>query len=441
MQSAQQPLPTEEKKAPDVVSSDYSKDQFSKTIKVSAVKIPVPRISSMLKDMRAYTLNIEKYPNVSKETYQDKDHKLLYLNANYQKDNPEFWPEELTNRIKEGNYEVIEQTLILGFDHFSAQEVLSELIADKSVVIPSGYEQVGSIAHFNLRGSQLPYKKLIGQVTLDKNPRLKTVVNKTDAISNVYRVAELEVIAGEDNYETQLKEGACQFKLSFDKVYWNSRLQYERDRILDDLKENETLCDMFCGIGPLSVRAAKKGLHVVANDLNPYCYEYLVKNKALNKVESKVLTYNMDARAFMKKLLEDEFQNDANIPQKFKYFEHIYMNLPADALEFLDVFKGIMVGKQLETWKGKQLPFVRVYAFDSGEDDAAVKKNLAERMEKALGEFEPSEIKELHKIKDVSALKSMYCVGFRLTDAIIFNNSTKQQDGIGSEDSGKKVKK
>jgi tRNA (guanine37-N1)-methyltransferase len=42
------------------------------------------------------------------------------------------------------------------------------------------------------------------------------------------------------------------------------------------LKEGEVLCDMFCGIGPLAVKAAvKKKIKVIANDLNPACYEYL----------------------------------------------------------------------------------------------------------------------------------------------------------------------
>jgi tRNA G37 N-methylase Trm5 len=42
------------------------------------------------------------------------------------------------------------------------------------------------------------------------------------------------------------------------------------------LKEGDVLCDMFCGIGPLAVKAAvKKRIKVIANDLNLACYEYL----------------------------------------------------------------------------------------------------------------------------------------------------------------------
>lgn len=44
--------------------------------------------------------------------------------------------------------------------------------------MPSAYEMVGHIAHLNLRDEQLPWKYIIGQVLLDKNPPIKTVVNK-----------------------------------------------------------------------------------------------------------------------------------------------------------------------------------------------------------------------------------------------------------------------
>jgi len=35
---------------------------------------------------------------------------------------------------------------------------------------PSGFETIGHIAHLNLAESLMPFKKLIGQVLLDKNP-------------------------------------------------------------------------------------------------------------------------------------------------------------------------------------------------------------------------------------------------------------------------------
>lgn len=44
------------------------------------------------------------------------------------------------------------------------------------------------------------------------------------------------------------------------------------------------LGDVFAGIGPFAVPAAKKGCRVVANDLNPNSFDFLKVNVKLNKV-------------------------------------------------------------------------------------------------------------------------------------------------------------
>ncbi len=49
--------------------------------------------------------------------------------------------------------------------------------------MPSAFECVGHIAHVNLRDEVLPWKHVIGQVLLDKNPSIRTVVNKANFTS------------------------------------------------------------------------------------------------------------------------------------------------------------------------------------------------------------------------------------------------------------------
>ena len=56
--------------------------------------------------------------------------------------------------------------------------------------------------------------------------------NKTESLSNEFRTPTLEVIAGEASYETSLKENGIRFHLNYSLVYWNSRLQFERTRML-----------------------------------------------------------------------------------------------------------------------------------------------------------------------------------------------------------------
>jgi len=54
------------------------------------------------------------------------------------------------------------------------------------------------------------------------------------------------------------------------------------------LKCGDVLYDIFAGVGPFVVPAAKKGCRVIANDLNPDSVHWLQQNVDLNKVKDKV---------------------------------------------------------------------------------------------------------------------------------------------------------
>lgn len=141
-------------------------------------------------------------------------------------------------------------------------------------------------AQINLRDVFLEYKQLIGQVILDKNPGIRTVINKKDTLGaeNEYRVLAYEIVAGEDDMLVETKETGCIFRFDYSKVFWNSRLNTEHHRLVDKhFKKGEIVCDVMAGVGPFAIPAAKKGVFVWANDLNPDCFTSLRDNITLNK--------------------------------------------------------------------------------------------------------------------------------------------------------------
>lgn len=67
-------------------------------------------------------------------------------------------------------------------------------------------------------------------------------------------------------------------------MYWNSRLHAEHGRLVSSFKPEDVVADVFAGVGPFAIPAAKRGCAVLANDLNPNSAKYLLKNVENNRV-------------------------------------------------------------------------------------------------------------------------------------------------------------
>lgn len=60
----------------------------------------------------------------------------------------------------------------------------------------------------------------------------------------------------------------------------------EHERLVQTFKPEEAIADVFAGVGPFAIPAAKKGCAVLANDLNPESAKYLSINVTNNRVSA-----------------------------------------------------------------------------------------------------------------------------------------------------------
>eukprot|EP00256_Glycine_max_P057648 XP_014625522.1 tRNA (guanine(37)-N1)-methyltransferase 2-like isoform X3 [Glycine max] len=399
--------------------------------------------------------------------------------------------------------------LILSDNVHNQDHVLKQILPT-GVEVPSSFETIGQIAHLNLHDELLPYKDVIAKVIYDKNyPRIKTIVNKVGTITNEFRVPEFEILAGEHNMITEVKQYGATFRLDYRLVYWNSRLEHEHKRLVSMFQAGQTICDMFTGIGPFAIPAAQKGCIVYANDLNPDSIHYLRINAKINKVDDRIYAYNMDARKFISQMMEvpnnevtletshevpilDTRDNaesnsenelltvdtkdlgDSNnsgledvkgstrhtatsviagkrsstsyhegngeahgtdilegcrrkgstnkrmrgseicVTKTWEHVDHVIMNLPASAVQFLDAFRGLI---QKKYWKGC-LPWIHCYCFiratETPETIIAVAESaLNTRIQDST----------FHRVRDVAPNKAMYCLSFRLPEACLKEDS------------------
>ncbi|GJP53898.1 hypothetical protein CLOM_g13015 [Closterium sp. NIES-68] len=302
--------------------------------------------------------------------------------------------------------EMVACGVTVGYEYWTAEDVLTHVLPSH-VPVPTSFESVGHIAHLNLLDVHLPYKHLIAQVLLDKHkPRILSVVNKTAAIHAVYRTMKLELLAGSFRLVTTARESGLAFKVDFARVYWNSRLATERARLVSTFSSSDVVCDVFAGVGPIAIAAAKRVKRVYANDLNPSALTFLAQNIIANRVEGKVEIFNLDGRDFIRHLL--------SLPRPVQ-MSRVVMNLPADAIEFLDVLKGAF---PLAKWGTRTPPpIVHVYAFSKAADPEL---DLSQRIWSVLGHT-MTDI-DFHRVRLVAPSKWMVCCSFRLPPTVAFDS-------------------
>lgn len=429
---------------------------FDRQVPLVALRIPAKMCTLYMNNLRAHLFQRPRMKRILDSPDGNSDQRLLLLSETL----TQFaeLPLDLQQFVQDNGPGVPETfSLKLGYEHLSVEEVLRAVLPKGTAEIPSSYEQAGHIAHLNLRDEMLPYKHLVGQVILDKNPALRTVVNKMGNIENEFRTFPMEVLAGEDDLRVTMRESGARFSFNFRNVYWNSRLQTEHARLIQLLKQQQgggggvgakvIVADMMAGVGPFAVPLAMGNITVHANDLNPESYASLVQNAKTNHCGASLQPYNQDARDFVIGLVKSGVR-----------FTEAIMNLPANATDFLDVFIGLA---RRGSSMSDCLPRIHVYAFSVSSDPVA---DVVDRVatvlrcpvevlgysaEVAAAAKTHAEVDALrcwgHIVRDVSPKKMMVCLTFRLprevADAeIVVLGKGEKREGMGEAEKAKRVK-
>lgn len=121
---------------------------------------------------------------------------------------------------------------------------------------------------------------------LSDKHNVKTIM-KVDHIYGTKREPVIKLLYGNDT-ETINKENGCLFKLDLKKVMWSKGNNNERIRIAKLVEDNETVIDMFAGIGyfsiPIGVHSNAKQIYSI--EINPNSFHYLKENIKLNKISN-----------------------------------------------------------------------------------------------------------------------------------------------------------
>lgn len=182
------------------------------------------------------------------------------------------------------------------------------LTSDEAAELYSAFDQIGDIIIIRIPDALLSKKRLIGQTLLESVHPARSVFYQASDVSGNFRTRNLELIAGEDDTETEYKEFGCRFKVDVEKAFFSPRLATERNRIAEFVQDGEVVINMFGGVGMFSIVAARKKKCTVFNiDLNPYAAKLCEQNIKMNKkLAGQVISIQGDAAQIIKEQLQDK---------------------------------------------------------------------------------------------------------------------------------------
>jgi tRNA wybutosine-synthesizing protein 2 len=155
--------------------------------------------------------------------------------------------------------------------------------------LPNKWEKIGTVVIIKLSEELNQYKEIIGKAYAE-GLNCTTTLNDCGGISGVYRKPVVEVIFGSQRTETVHVENGIRYKIDPQKIMFSSGNMTERLRMATISQVNETVVDLFAGIGyftlPIAVFSRPKKL--VACEINPVAFDYLCDNIVLNHVSGIV---------------------------------------------------------------------------------------------------------------------------------------------------------
>lgn len=211
--------------------------------------------------------------------------------------------------------------------HRTLTEALrARLPSDALPIVSRSLDIVGDIAIVEPSSELAQFERAIGEAILEACPNVHAVMAKAGSFSSDYRIRDLRLIAGADRSVTCHREHGCLFELDVKAVFFSTRLSHERLRVASQVEPDETVLDMFAGVGPYSILIAKKQptATVHAVDVNPAAFRFLVSNILLNKVHGNVKAAMGDVR----EVVESSLVGTA---------DRAIMNLPGKAHDFVDL--------------------------------------------------------------------------------------------------------
>ena len=194
--------------------------------------------------------------------------------------------------------------------------------ADEIAAAPGSWAVVGEV--ILVAFGECDRREAVGEALLDLHGEADTVLAR-HGISGETRQPDVEVVAGTGDTETVHHEHGTAYALDLSRVMFAPGNKAERAHMGEVVARDETILDMFAGVGYFTLPMARAGARVTAVEKNPEAFRYLSENAALNDVHDRVELLLGDCRDVV----------DARSGAANSRFERVVMGY-YDAYDYLD---------------------------------------------------------------------------------------------------------
>ena len=163
-----------------------------------------------------------------------------------------------------------------------------ELVSIKHVVLKENSNQSQMIVGFVVKDSQCLKESSLVQI-LAQLPYVKGIVAHINVSEgNAIFKGHDEVLMGVNEIVDELHD--LKFKLSLQSFYQINPHQtlrlYELALDLAQCRKTDVLVDLYCGVGSISLLAAKRVNHVIGVEINPIAIMNAKENQVLNQIDN-----------------------------------------------------------------------------------------------------------------------------------------------------------
>ena len=270
---------------------------------------------------------------------------------------------------------VIDIDPLLWKNRDSWQSRFTEIVGDgvlENIIVTKSHEILGDLLIQRHDGKNEPYLEAFIKSKMETHPRIRLML-LDHGVKGEFRIRDLQPIAvrtnrliwGEDlkdidpkflDLTTEVPTNGLRLRLDPSRVYFSSKLDYERQNTAEELSKFSTelgrplnVCDPFCGVGPtIAQLLQQKDLvgELLVNDLNPDCLPFLFHNlKILRNLNPNFIENDlMEVKHGIFVGCMDALQIP-NKPDQCGRWDALLVNLPHQTLNLLPTLLPLLPSK------------------------------------------------------------------------------------------------